>query len=363
MKIVQILPYSYTIHPWGLEKVAQTLSHGLAKIPWYECIDVASNIGKWENQNSDSGLVKNIYISSIEIVSGFPCPKFWTKDYWNIMKKISDSKPDAIITHTRFFLQSMTWWLMAKYIWCKRVHIEHGSWFVTGYPWYIKLCAWLFDWTIWLWIFRQCDQIITISHMHKNFIKRFTKKEPIVIYNPVDYIPQQRLPNKTGIIHIWFVGRLVPLKWVDILLYALSQLETKNRKCVIVWDGSEKQKLIELTSTLWLDDKVCFVWSDDRNNRLHRFDIFVNPSYQEWVPTTVIEALLAGCIVVATDVWWTREITDKEDLILCEPGDKDILSSTISKAIQSTNFSKKSYKFIQDKHNIDNVIMIYKRYI
>ena len=362
MKIVQMLPYSYTIHPWGLEKVAQTLSCGLVNI-WYECIDIASNIGKWEYTISEADLVQHIYIPSFELVPWFPCPKFWTKEYWNIMRQVSDSKPDVVITHTRFFLQSMIWGLLAKYIWCKRVHIEHGSWFVTGYPWYIKTWAWLFDWTVWLWIFRQCDQLITISHMHKNFIKRFTKKEPIVIYNPVDYLPQQRLPNETGIIHIWFVGRLVSLKWVDILLYALDQLETKNRKCTIVWDGSEKQKLIELTSTLWLDDKVCFVWTDDRNNRLHRFDIFVNPSYQEWVPTTVIEALLAGCIVVATDVWWTREISDQEDLILCKPGDKHMLSTQISQAMQSMQFSKKSYDLIQDKHSIDKVIMLYKKYI
>jgi len=81
---------------------------------------------------------------------------------------------------------------------------------VTGYPWYIKIVAWLFDRTIGLWIFRQCDQIVTISQMHKDFIKKFTSKSPIVIYNPIDYKPKKRIKNT--IPHIGFIGRLVPLK-------------------------------------------------------------------------------------------------------------------------------------------------------
>lgn len=81
---------------------------------------------------------------------------------------------------------------------------------MTGYPWYIKFCARLFDWTVGLWIFRQCDQIVTISQMHKQFISKFTEKEPLVIYNPVDFLPLPKILN--NVVHIGFVGRLVSLK-------------------------------------------------------------------------------------------------------------------------------------------------------
>ena len=37
-------------------------------------------------------------------------------------------------------------------------------------------------------------------------------------------------------------------------------------------------------------------------------DICINPSLQEWLPTTVIEALGMGCYVIATDVGGTNEI-------------------------------------------------------
>jgi glycosyltransferase involved in cell wall biosynthesis len=54
-------------------------------------------------------------------------------------------------------------------------------------------------------------------------------------------------------------------------------------------------------------------------------DIFVNPSLQEWLPTTVIEALLSGCAVVATDVGGTREICNGEDMMIVVPEDAEAL--------------------------------------
>ena len=52
------------------------------------------------------------------------------------------------------------------------------------------------------------------------------------------------------------------------------------------------------------------------NAILPQTDILVNPSFQEWLPTTVLEWLVAKCVVVATDVGGTKEISDHKDLIL-----------------------------------------------
>gem|GEM_PF-5924344 len=62
--------------------------------------------------------------------------------------------------------------------------------------------------------------------MHKQFISKFTSKTPTVIYNPIDYQAQERIPQSATTalcsnecfikgeqkIHIGFVGRLVSLK-------------------------------------------------------------------------------------------------------------------------------------------------------
>lgn len=357
MRIVQYLPYSFTIHAWWLEKIAQTISHGLADQFGHEVTDVSSDISKWNGLVSKSN-VKDIYIPSFDLVWWFPFPKIWSKAFCSNISQIKSQKPDIIITHTRFFLQSMIWWLIAKYTGAKQVHVEHGSWFVTWYPRYIKVPAFIFDWTIWLRIFRQCDQIITISNMHRAFISKFTSKNPIVIYNPIDFHPKAKTPN--DIVHIWFVWRLVSLKWVDVLIQALSNLDNKNRKCTIVWAWAQDEYLRNLVIEKELSDYITFVWSDDRINRLHKFDIFVNPSHQEWLPTTVVEALLAKCIVVATDVGGTIEISDQDDLIIVKPWNPADLQKWIQLAMNRLDQSGKSHDIVTQKFGPEKVIKQYE---
>jgi len=147
----------------------------------------------------------------------------------------------------------------------------------------------------------------------------------------------------------------------------LKEIEDASWTCTIVWEGNQEKNLKNLTQTLWLEDRIVFVWADDRTNWLHRFDIFVNPSYQEWLPTTVVEALMAGCVVVATDVGGTREISDGEDLLLIQSGDSKKLSENIEKTLELSNFSNTSSSIIQEKfslkwaiHNYNNT---YKKLI
>lgn len=357
MKIIQYLPYSYHIHTWGLEKIAQTLCDWFNNESDISCLNIASDVRRWKGNEFES-YQDTLFIPSFDLIYNFPLPKIWTREFWQHLNIIKAEKPDIIMTHTRFFVQSLIGGLVAKRLGKKRVHVEHGSWFVTWYPRYIIACAWLFDWTIWLWIFRQCNQIITISEMHKQFISKFTHKTPVVIYNPIDYIPQGRVRNT--IPHIGFVGRLVPLKWVDLLIQALAWIQDQQRTCTIVGTGSEDTKLKQLTTHLWLSNRIIFVWADDRANRLHKFDIFVNPSHQEWLPTTVVEALIAWCVVVATDVGGTREISDGDDLIIIESWNIAALEEWLNKAFKSLQKAEISKKLLQNRFDPEKVLQQYK---
>lgn len=362
MKILQFTPY-FSPHKWWLEKIAETISKYLVEGKYCEVINITSSIDQKKHlQTLPKIIYKNkhiwykidnykvISVPSFEIVHNFPCPKFWKPEFRTILQYIKFQKPDIIQTHTRFFLQTMMGWLITKRLKKQRVHIEHGSGYVAGYSFYIRLCANLFDMTIGRRIFRQSDKIVTISKNNIPFIKKFTKKDIIVIYNPIDYVPQKKIENK--IPHIGFVGRLVPLKWVDLLIKALKLLENIEWKCTIVGEWNHKQYLEKLTKDLQLWDRITFVGVDDRANRLHTFDIFINPSYQEGLPTTVIEALLAKCIVVATDVGGTKEISDKDDLFLVQSGNITDLSSSIKKALNIyTNISWLSLKLTMNTFN------------
>lgn len=370
MKILQFTPYLAPHKGW-LEKVAETISKYLVEAKYCEVINITSSINQSKHIHSFPKIIyKNkhigyqiddyevISIPSFEIVHNFPCPKLWKSEFRTILQYIKSKKIDIIQTHTRFFLQTMIGWLIAKRLKKPRIHIEHGSGYVTGYSFYIRFCANIFDATIGRRIFRQSNKIVTISKANIPFIKKFTKKEISVIYNPIDYIPKERIENK--IPHIGFVGRLVPLKWVDILINALKNIKHNFWKCTIIWEWSHREYLEKLTHNLGLSDHINFVWVDDRSNWLHKFDIFVNPSHQEWLPTTVIEALLTKCVIVATDVGWTSEISDQKDLILVKKWAILDLQRWLEQAIQ--NHEKLwwlSYKEVKDNFDCRNSMKKY----
>ena len=55
-------------------------------------------------------------------------------------------------------------------------------------------------------------------------------------------------------------------------------------------------------------------------------DIFINPSYSEGLPTTVLEAGLMKCATIATNVGGTSEIIeDKKEGLLCTKEVIDII--------------------------------------
>lgn len=378
MKILQFTPY-LSPHKGWLEKVAETISKYLVEWKYCDMINITSSINQAKHldvfpkiiyKNKHIGYQIDNYevisIPSFEIVHNFPCPKFWKPEFRTILQYIKSKKIDIIQTHTRFFLQTMIGWLIAKRLKKPRIHIEHGSGYVTWYPLYIRLCANLFDTTIGRRIFRQSDKIITISKNNIPFIKKFTKKDIIVIYNPIDYIPQTKTENK--IPHIGFVWRLVPLKGVDLLIKALKSIEEIGWKCTIVGEWSHRQYLEKLSKELNLSDRIHFTWVDDRSNWLHKFDIFVNPSYQEGLPTTVIEALLAKCIVVATNVGWTAEISDHKDLIIVKKWNISDLQKWLEYAINDIEKRKwLSYEEVKNrfswKNSIEQYYKIYKKII
>lgn len=127
---------------------------------------------------------------------------------------------------------------------------------------------------------------------------------------------------------------------MDCLLIALSELQDDYAfSLVIAGDGDERTALEGLTKELGLSDKVSFLGYQDRNRLasdiLPNTDILVNPSLQEGLPTTVIEGLVAGCVVVATDVGGTTEISSREDLIIAEPGNTDDLKEKLRFAIEN----------------------------
>lgn len=117
-----------------------------------------------------------------------------------------------------------------------------------------------------------------------------------------------------------------------------------------------------LAKNLGISDKITWHGKKENSWILENFypniDIFVNPSLQEWLPTTVIEAKIAGCKVLATDVGGTNEIPD---IFLCEPTEQSIqenLEKIFEKNLQKNEISedfKNKFSLEKMKENFEKI--------
>ena len=358
---------------WGVEAFAKERSLAFSEQKKWKLINVVFSFGQPENLISyeQDGYTVMI-LPAFELISNFPIPKIWSPIFWSQIQKIKAEKADIIQTHTRFFLSTFLWWLLAKLRKIKRIHIEHGSGFVKGLSWRKTAFAQCYDQIFWRLIFRLADSLVAISQANLPFIQQFTSKKISVIYRGFNLSPVLReKKEKPDQILIGFVGRLVKLKGVDLLIEAFAQLqqEYRNLRLQIIWDGEEKFALEKQVEALGVWDKINFLWyqSPEKvySDFLPHIDIFINPSLQEGLPTTVIEALFAQCITVASNVGGTREIADGEDFIVVESWSVEALKGGLNQAlalIWKENWA--SYEQVRErfgwKRGVEEYLEIYR---
>jgi glycosyltransferase involved in cell wall biosynthesis len=107
------------------------------------------------------------------------------------------------------------------------------------------------------------------------------------------------------------VGSLLSLKRLDMLLdaFALAVTTVPGLRCVIVGAGPMEQAWRARAERLGIAPAVLFAgFRTDALDCINTFDIFVLSSQQEGMPRVILEAMLMGKPVVATDVVGTRDV-------------------------------------------------------
>ncbi len=112
---------------------------------------------------------------------------------------------------------------------------------------------------------------------------------------------------------VLYVGRIEPLKGIDVLIQATARLETPVRLLVVGGDSKDagrKGNLVELASELGVGERVTFldaVVHDDLPLYYNAADICVVPSYYESFGLVALEAMACGVPVVASRVGGLKE--------------------------------------------------------
>lgn len=119
------------------------------------------------------------------------------------------------------------------------------------------------------------------------------------------------------------VSRLIRRKGHYELLKAWSELQSQhsNIELVLIGDGPEYCGLKDKAKDLNIGKSVHFLqYREDVDRLLHTLDYFVFPSHFEGLPGALIEAMIAGLPIVATNVSGNDElITHRETGLLAPP--------------------------------------------
>lgn len=144
------------------------------------------------------------------------------------------------------------------------------------------------------------------AHSEYHDIRRLGFRQPVaIIPNGVD-IPELQLKQMGGSCTLLFLGRIHPVKGLDLLLPAWRVVQNRfpNWKLRIVGPDNRGYlaQMKQLASDLGLE-RVEFsgvLYGKEKNLAFAQADLFVLPSYSENFGMTVAEALAAGTAAIVT---------------------------------------------------------------
>lgn len=159
---------------------------------------------------------------------------------------------------------------------------------------------------------------------------------------------------------IYFIGRLVDRKGVDILIKAFSNLRKVDNslRLVVVGDGQQRQELERLVINLDLTESVLFagfITGEERYALLTIADVCVIPSINvgdqsEGLPVVFMEGATFGKVMVISDATGAHEVVkDKENALIVKAGSVEDLISGLSEALKvSSSSNEQFYKSVQE---------------
>jgi teichuronic acid biosynthesis glycosyltransferase TuaC len=136
---------------------------------------------------------------------------------------------------------------------------------------------------------------------------------------------------------LW-VGRMVPVKGLDILIAACQLLkqQTADFRLYLIGDGPQRASLAAEVQRLGLSEHVTFVGPVDHDRLgvwFQAADLTVMPSRSEGIPNTLLESLACGTPFVASAVGGVPEIAGHAAGRLVPPERPDELAAALEVAL------------------------------
>lgn len=185
--------------------------------------------------------------------------------------------------------------------------------------------------------------------------------------------PVYRLPNMVDVAELgarpaWrttpvigVMGRLAPIKGIDLLLQAAAMLHARGLDFAlhIGGDGDEREALEVQAKRLGIAERITWLgWVSDKQAFFDSVDVFCLPSRSETFAITLLEAMAHGLPSVATDCGGTAEMLEGESGLLCTvtaEGIADALAQALTNQDATRAMGERAYARAAEQYARPNV--------
>jgi len=304
MKILELTNFSAGI--CGVWQRVKQESEMLSKN--HEVLVLSSNIIKGtENIAPEKEIIGKIKISR------FPAKKLGGESFMKWLGKDAEKiaiefKLDAIFAHSYRHLHTLKALKLAQKTGAKCFLITHAP-FERKRGIIQNSIVYLYDLLVGKRTINKFDRIIAITKWEIPYFKKLGISKEKIAYIPngiPDEFFRQKNPKIKEENKILFLGRIAPIKNIEILIKSASLIKDKKIFIEIVGPVEKEyfEKLEKIVKEFNLEKKIVFsppVYNlAEKIKKIDSCKIFVLPSISEGMPQSLIEAMARGKIVIAS---------------------------------------------------------------
>lgn len=223
---------------------------------------------------------------------------------------------------------------------------------------------------------KQCaDLVFALSESEKCVLTQmgFPEKKITIIPNGINNIMdiqyrcenefRNRLRVNSDCPLLLFVGRIEPIKGIDILICAFSKVAVEHQEMTlaIVGPGGDYQNELErMVDRLGMTNRVIFtgpLYDRDKICAYDECDVVIIPSRYEMFPMVLLEALSLGKPVILSEECAVAD--EFRDYCLIIPPDETAIARAINVVFRNLDDyqarAQNNKEIIKDKYDIDNL--------
>jgi len=362
MNILQICPY-YLPHTGGIERYVFNLSRYL--LSQYYSVDIVTANSPLQLSVESDDKITVYRLPLFSTILGNPIT-YRHSELWKVIGEYESIHIHGIYTYLALRVLLHLGFHPSQ----KIIVTHHGKVVYSGLL--KSILTKIYELTFLRFILNRCTYAVALSESDKQHLLSLgiSENKISIIPNGIDvsvfrqpssselqrFIDVYSLEDKKIVL---FLSVISERKGIFDLILSFRDIGSEDIVLLVVGDGPERVKAESLVASLGLSHRILFTGKASFHDVLCAYsvaDVYVLPSYFEGMPTTIMEALVMGCPVIASDLPCIRD-NFSNDIHLVPVHDIGALSHKIMNVLN--NPDTRDYSVYREKYDVQNQFLKY----